>query len=80
MALEKSTPAMDAETIRVIEYAIKRAFEAHPRPSAVTQKQAAEMLGVSQSTVSRCVKTGVIKINKMGMVPIGEVDRVLATD
>jgi len=51
--------------------------EMHPRPRQVTQKQTAEMLGLSQPTVSRMVKAGIIKLNRFGMIPISEIDRAL---
>ena len=49
----------------------------HPRPSQVTQQQAAEMLGISRHTVARMIKSGDIKLNKCGLISITEVDRVL---
>jgi DNA-binding Lrp family transcriptional regulator len=51
--------------------------ETHPRPSQVTQKQAAEMLGLSEKTISNMVRTGRIKLNNLGYIPITEIDRVL---
>lgn len=59
--------------VRAIEiYAAK-----HPRPSQVTQEQAAEMVGVSPATISRMVKAGVLKLNKFGRIPITEIDQAL---
>lgn len=59
--------------VRAIElYAAK-----HPRPSQVTQEQAAEMVGVSAATISRMVKAGTLKLNKFGRIPIDEIDRAL---
>ncbi len=49
-----------------------------PRPSHVTQEQAAEMVGVSTATISRMVKAGTIKLNKFGRIPIDEIDKALA--
>lgn len=57
--------------------AIQAYAETHPRPSQVTQDQAAEMLNVSRATVSRMVKAGVIKLSRSGKVPIHQVDRAL---
>lgn len=58
--------------------AVQLYAEMHPRPASVTQKQAAEMLRVSHMTVSKLVKAGTIKLNKLGQVPITEIDQVLA--
>ena len=49
----------------------------HPRPSQVTQEQAAEMVGVSPATISRMVKAGALKLNKFGRIPIAEIDKAL---
>lgn len=59
--------------------AVQLYAEMHPRPVQVTQTQAAEMLGLSRPTVSRMVKAGQIKLNRCGMIPVIEIDRVLAT-
>jgi DNA-binding transcriptional regulator LsrR (DeoR family) len=57
--------------------AVRLYAETHPRPSQVTQKLAAEMLNISEQTVSKMVKTGRIRLNDCGMIPITEIDRVL---
>jgi DNA-binding Lrp family transcriptional regulator len=57
--------------------AVQMYAETHPRPSQVTQKQAAEMLGLSEKTISNMVRTGRIKLNNLGYIPITEIDRVL---
>jgi excisionase family DNA binding protein len=59
--------------------AVRLYAESHPRPSQVTQTQAAEMLGLSRPTVSRLVKSGQIKLNRCGMIPTSEIDKVLST-
>ena len=68
---------MTPDVIQIAEYVLKRYAASHPRPSQVTQKQAAEMLGISESTMSKLVKSGKIRLNKCGMVPISEVDAAL---
>lgn len=69
---------MNAETIEIAEYAARRALEARPRPSQVTQEQAAEMLGLSHVTVRKLIRSGKIKLNGCGRIPVSEIDRVLA--
>jgi DNA-directed RNA polymerase specialized sigma24 family protein len=44
----------------------------------VNQKQAASMLGFSEKTVSAMVRDGRLKLNECAMIPIAEIDRVLA--
>lgn len=58
--------------------AIQMYAEQHPRPSQVTQEQAAEMVGVSPATISRMVRAGTLKLNKFGRIPIAEIDKALA--
>jgi len=58
--------------------AVRVYAETHPRPSQVTQKQAAEMVGVSEATICRMVRDGALKLNKFGRIPIVEIDRALA--
>lgn len=50
----------------------------HPRPSQVTQQQACEMLGLSHPTVRKMIRSGQIRLNECGQIPITEIDRVLA--
>jgi len=49
----------------------------HPRPSQVTIKQAADMLGLSRHTVSKMVHAGQFRLNKCGLIPIEQVDAAL---
>lgn len=58
--------------------AVQLYAETHPRPSQVTQDQAAEMVGVSPATISRMVKAGMIKLNKFGRIPVSEIDRAIS--
>lgn len=51
----------------------------HPRPSQVTQDQAAEMAGVSRMTIHRMIKAGQLKLNKFGRIPVSEIDRALSS-
>lgn len=66
------------EHIEIALKAVQLYADMHPRPSCVTQSQAAEMIGVSRSTMRKLVTIGKVKLNDLGMVPITEVDRVLA--
>jgi excisionase family DNA binding protein len=62
-----------------IAYAAVRAYaESHPRPPHVTQVQAAEMLGLSRPTVRKMVRSGQLKMNACGLIPVEEIDRALA--
>jgi len=57
--------------------AVQTYAEMHPRPLQVTQKQAAEMLNISQNTLRKIVSRGDIRLNKMGMISITEIDNAL---
>jgi len=49
----------------------------HPRPVHVTLAQAAEMLEISEPTARKLVRSGALKLNRCGRIPISEVDKVL---
>lgn len=51
--------------------------EQHPRPSQVNAVQAAEMLGCSPQKVRKMIKDGRLALNKLGLVPVSEIDRAL---
>jgi excisionase family DNA binding protein len=58
--------------------AVQMALESHPRPLHVTQKQAAEMLGLSVPTIRKMVASGALKLNKCGLIPISQIDLAMA--
>lgn len=47
------------------------------RPASVTITQAAKMLGRSAPTVRKMVKSGVLRLNELGQIPVEAIDRVL---
>ncbi len=51
--------------------------ESHPRPVQVNKVQAAQMLNVHYHTVTAMVKSGIIKLNKCGMISMSEIDNAL---
>ena len=61
-----------------VERGVATALSMHPRPSCVTLEQAAELLGVSSRTISNMARQGRIKRNKLGRIPIVEIDRILS--
>jgi len=63
--------------VRAAQETVSRFVVAHPRPQFVSAKQAAEMIGVSRSTISTFIKTGRLKYNKAGLISIGDVDELL---
>lgn len=58
--------------------AVELYASAHPRPPHVNQTQAAEMLRLDPKTVRKLVRAGTIRLNGCGMIPIAEIDKVLA--
>ena len=72
-------PIKELEVLTIAAKAVRLYVESHPRPVSVTQVQAATMLNVSKPTVCRMVRTGRIKLNALGQIPISEIDRVLAS-
>ncbi|CAK0750444.1 DNA-binding protein [Gammaproteobacteria bacterium] len=66
-----------SELLDVALSAMQRYSETHPRPPHVNYAQAAEMLRVSKATVTRLVGAGTIRLNKVGKIPITEIDNAL---
>lgn len=63
------------EELTIARRAVQLYAETHPRPTHVTQMQAAEMLGISRWTVSKMIKAGCLKLNRCGLIPIEEIDK-----
>ena len=68
-----SDPVVRAAAIAVRLYA-----ETHPRPTQVTQQQAADILGVSPKTIYNYIRAGKLKLNSGGYIPIEAVDAIRA--
>lgn len=67
----------DDRELRIAARAVQIYAETHPRPPQVTQKQAAEMLGVHPKTIRNYVAAGKLKLNGCGLISIGAVDALL---
>lgn len=68
---------IDDRELRIAFRAVRLYAETHPRPAQVTQKQAAEMLGVHPKTIRNYVAAGKLKLNGCGLISIGAVDALL---
>ncbi|WP_082745310.1 DNA-binding protein [Burkholderia savannae] len=68
----------ESDALRIAIKAVEIYSARHPRPPHVTITQAAEMLGVSRPTARRILTDARVGRNHAGMVPIEEIDRVLA--
>jgi hypothetical protein len=66
------------EILEIAAAAVQHYAETHPRPSSVTQRDAAEMLGISEGTLRKLVRGGIYKLNALGRIPIHDIDRSLA--
>lgn len=65
---------MTSSVIDIAAEAVRRYAETHPRPTQVTQIQAAEMLGLSRDTVRKLVRRGTLRLNACGLIPIEQID------
>lgn len=63
--------------ITVAQRGAQRYAEQHPRPTQVNAVQAAEMLGLTAQTVRKMIRDGRMALNKLGLIPITEIDRAL---
>lgn len=62
--------------LQIAAKAVQMYAETHPRPTHVTQVQAAEMLNLSRDTVRKLLRSGAMALNDCGMIPIESVDSV----
>lgn len=74
---------LDALIARAADAAVKKALAsmprtAGPRPEAVTQTDAAKMLGISAPTVRKMIRAGTLTLNKTGKIPMEQIERALA--
>ena len=67
-----------SETIAIAAAAVRLYAESHPRPPHVTKTQAAEMLGISRPTVDSLIRAGTLSLNRLGKIPISQIDAALA--
>lgn len=72
----------DLESV-ILEAARRGAEEAlrsmpKDRPAQVNYTEAGRLLGRSRQTVANMARAGLIKLNAAGLIPIGEIDRVLS--
>lgn len=64
--------------LEVATKAVASYAETHPRPSSVNLGQACKMIKKTRPTLSKLIASGVIKLNKLGEIPISEIDKVIA--
>lgn len=64
--------------LQIAVKAISLYAETHPRPPHVTQEQAAPMLRCGISKVRKLIKSGVLRLNQCGQIPVTEIDRALS--
>lgn len=68
----------DTQALKIAIKAVQLYTEQHPRPPHVTMSQAAEMLHLSRSTVSKIMRSGKLRYNGCGLIPIEQVDKLIA--
>lgn len=66
--------AFEPDATRIAVQAVRLYAEAHPRPPYVSQKQAVDMLGISPPTVKKMINSGLLKLNRLGQIPISQID------
>jgi hypothetical protein len=72
---EASAYAGSVDALDIATRAVQLYAETHPRPTQVTQAQAAEMLGIHRHTVAKLMAAGSLRLNRCGMIPIEQVDQ-----
>ena len=74
------TPVQEREMVRIAARAVQLYAETHPRPTQVSQAQAAEMLGLSTRTVRNYIAAGKLKLNGCGQIPIEAIDKIRSAE
>ena len=74
-----TTITQTPDAIHIATTAVRIYAETHPRPPHVTQRQAAEMAGVSEPTIRKMVRAGILTLNKFGLVPVSDIDNAIAS-
>lgn len=69
----------ESDALEIATKAVELYASRHPRPPHVTITQAAEMLGRSRPTVKKLLVFNRVHLNKCGLIPIEEVDRLLVS-
>lgn len=77
--MSDKTGLTEEQLARVLARGIRMYAEMHPRPTQVTQTQAAEILGVAPRTVRRYIRAGRLKLNGYGYLSIVDLDALLDT-
>lgn len=68
------------QTLEIAMKAVQIYAETHPRPAHVTQGQAAQMLEVSRHTITRLLQSGVLSLDRCGLIPTHQVDMALTAN
>ncbi len=63
-----------ADALAIARQAVQLYAESHPRPTQVTIGQAAAMLGISRWKATQLLRTGTLRLNKCGLIPVEMVD------
>lgn len=69
---------MNQETLQIAAKAVQLYAESHPRPPHVNMKQAAEMLNCGIFKVRSMLERGTLSLNRCGLIPIAQIDAVIA--
>lgn len=70
--------ALHKEMLATAAAAVRLYAETHPRPPHVTKTDAAKMLCISRPTVDSLIRAGTLSLNRIGKIPIHQIDAALA--
>lgn len=77
--MDQSPTFNQVDALDIAFQAVRLYAETHPRPFHVTLGQAAEMLGVPMDSLMKLMSAKKLLLNECGSIPIGDIDRVLAS-
>lgn len=68
---------MSEEALAIAAAAVRLYAESHPRPPHVTKSDAAVMLNISRPTLDKLIEAGLVRMNKLGKIPVSEIDAAI---
>lgn len=76
---------LNAMISKAADAAVQKAMAMLPRnnglrPQSVTQTEAARLLKKSRPTIANMVKAGTFRLNRLGQIPIEQIDAAIRSD
>ena len=78
LKMSELSSVMSAVADQAVEKAMRRLpMRDQPRPFHVNIKQACEITGFGRTKIDTLIKTGILRLNKGGLIPISQIDEMM---